>query len=749
MIGKTISHYKILEKLGGGGMGVVYKAQDLKLDRFVALKFLPHHLSADAEEKKRFIQEAKAASALDHPNICTIYEIDETTEGQAEDGQMFIAMAYYEGETIKKKIERGLLLIDQTLDLTIQIAQGLAKAHEKGIVHRDIKPANVFVTNDGLVKIVDFGLAKLAGQARLTKPGTALGTAAYMSPEQTRGEEVDHRTDIWSLGVVLYEMLTGQLPFKGEYEQAVMYSIIHEAPKPIAELRAGVPAQLQQMIEKAMTKNSDQRYQNTNEILTDLSALKKQLELESAKKAVDEKKTAPSIAVLPFADLSPQKDQEYFCDGMAEELINALTKIESLKVVARTTAFSFKGEKSDVREIGRKLHVETLVEGSVRKAGNRVRITAQLVNVADGYHLWSEKYDREMEDIFAIQDNIAQQIVTALKIKLIGEPSAPLVKQYTENLEAYHLYLKGRYYWNKRYEGLLQKGIECFGQALEKDPDYALAYTGLADSYSVLGVYHFLPPKEAFSRAKAAAEKALQIDENLAESHASLGMIVTYYDWDWPGAEREFQRAIALNPSYALAHSYYALCLAWMGRFDEAIIEAKQAQELDPLSLLANAFAGYVFYMARQYDQAIQECQKALEMDPNSVAALGFIAAAYFQKAMYEEAIAAFQKVIPLWKGNTFWLAALGMVYAGSGRKEEARKVLHELEERSKQQYVAPLDFVWVYTGLGEKDQAFEWLNKAYEERNGLFRLKTEPTFDALRSDPRFEELLQKIGLEE
>ncbi len=741
MIGKTISHYKILAKLGEGGMGVVYKAEDTKLKRLVAIKFLPRQIAASDEERERFKIEAQAAAALNHPNIATIYAIEEV------DDDMFIVMEYIEGEELRKKVASEQLSVNSVIDIATQIAEGLKAAHAKGITHRDIKSSNIMVTESGQVKIMDFGLAKIGGEIQLTKAGMTLGTAAYMSPEQARGEEVDYRTDIWALGVVLYEMLTTQLPFRGEYEAALMYSILNEAPKPIAALRPDVPAQLQQIIEKAIAKNPDQRYQHTNDILADLSALKKQLESESIKEAARAKKPAPSIAVLPFVDLSPQKDQEYFCDGMAEELINALTKLEDLKVVARTTAFSFKGEKLDVREIGRKLNVETLVEGSVRKASNRVRITTQLVNVADGYHLWSEKYDREMEDIFAIQDDIAQQIVAVLKIKLIGEPSAPLVKRYTENLEAYHLYLKGRYYWNKRYEGLLQKGIECFGQALEKDPDYALAYAGLADSYSILGIYHFLPPKEAFSRARAAAEKALQIDENLAETHTSLGIIRVCYDWDWPGTEREFKRAIALNPSYALAHGYYAMCLAFLGRFDEAIVEARQAQELDPLSPLINATAGYVFFVARQYDQAIQECQKALEIDPNSVVALAYIAFPYFQKAMYEEAIASLQKVIALWKGNTFWLAALGLVYAGSGRKEEAQKVLHELEERSKQQYVAPLEFVWVYTGLGEIDQAFEWLNKAYEERNVLFRLKTEPTFDALRSDPRFKELMKKIGL--
>ncbi|MFQ5641986.1 MAG: protein kinase, partial [bacterium] len=524
MIGKTISHYKIVQKLGGGGMGIVYKAEDTKLKRTVALKFLPQDLTRDQEAKERFLHEAQAASALDYPNICTIYEIDET-----EDGQMFICMAYYEGATLKLLIDNCQLTIYQSIEIAIQVAQGLAKAHEQGIIHRDIKPANIMVTRDGVVKIVDFGLAKLAGVTQITRTGTTMGTVAYMSPEQTRGETVDQRTDIWSLGAVLYEMLTAQLPFRGDYEQAVVYSILNEEPEPLAELGIKVSAKLEQIVAKALAKSPDRRYQKMKEMLTDLRVLKKESEAESTKEVLTKKKPALSIAVLPFVDMSSQKDQEYFCDGMAEELIDAMTKIEGLQVVSRSSAFQFKGESPDIRKVGEKLNVNHVLEGSVRKAGNRLRITAQLINVEDGYHLWSEKYDREMEDVFAIQDDIARTIVSTLKIKLVGEQEAPLVKRHTDNLEAYNLYLKGRYFWNKRHEGGMQQAMEYFNQALEKDPAHALAYSGLADCFIILGFYTYLPPKEAFSKAKALAQKALEIDDTLGEAHTSLGFV----RWDY------------------------------------------------------------------------------------------------------------------------------------------------------------------------------------------------------------------------
>ena len=471
MIGKTVSHYKILEKLGEGGMGVVYKAEDTKLKRTVALKFLPPGLTRDAEAKKRFIHEAQVASALDHNNICMIHEIDETkpAPGEPGDGQMFIVMAHYEGKILTDKIQKGPLKIDEAIEITVQMAQGLDKAHQKGIVHRDIKPGNIIVTEDGVVKIVDFGLAKLAGQVKITKTGTTIGTVAYMSPEQARGQEVDPKSDIWSLGVVLYEMVTGQLPFKGEYEQAVVYSILSEELEPIS----GIPTGLERIIRKALTKSSEERYQHIEEILADLKSLRKEIEAELLQKQ-SKKKSVPSIAVLPFRDMSPQKDQDYFCEGIAEELIDALVKVEGLKVASRTAAFQFEGKGHSIRKIGEELNVNTVLEGSVRKAGNRLRITAQLVNVADGFHVWSEKYDRDTEDIFAIQDEISLAIVDNLKVKLLKEEKAKLVKRHTDNKEAHDLYLKGRYFWNRRYEVGLQKSIECFQLAINKDPHYAL-----------------------------------------------------------------------------------------------------------------------------------------------------------------------------------------------------------------------------------------------------------------------------------
>jgi serine/threonine protein kinase len=440
MIGNTISHYKILERLGAGGMGVVYKAEDTKLGRTVALKFLPSDLTRDSEAKKRFIQEARAASALDHPNICTVHEIDETAEGQ-----LFIAMTCYEGESLKAKIERGPLKLDEALDIAVQIAQGLAKAHEQKIIHRDIKPANILITKDGLVKIVDFGLAKLAGRTKLTRTGATPGTASYMSPEQLRGGEADHRSDIWALGVVLYEMTTGETPFKGDYEQAVSYSIVNEPSKPIRNLRPEVPAEMERLIEKTLAKDPNERYQKTTELLGALQALKRRFESRAADAGHSDEKSIPSIAVLPFTNMSPDPENQYFGDGLAEELINALAQIKGVRVAARTSAFRFREEEVDIREIGEKLNVGTVLEGSVRKAGSRLRITAQLINIEDGYHIWSERFDREMRDIFDIQDEITRAIVDQLRVELVGPKDRPLVSSCTENLEAYSAFLKGRY----------------------------------------------------------------------------------------------------------------------------------------------------------------------------------------------------------------------------------------------------------------------------------------------------------------
>jgi serine/threonine-protein kinase len=575
-----------------------------------------------------------------------------------------------------------------------------------------------------------------------------------MSPEQVQGIEVDQRSDIFSFGVVLYEMITGQLPFKDEHEAAVIYSIINETPEPLARYKANVPEGLQRIVDKAMEKNREERYQHVDDMLADLRKLKK--ELESTKEQYSTKKPQPSIAVLPFVNLSADKEQEYFCDGMAEEIINALTHVEGLRVVARTSAFSFRGKERDIRDIGKKLNVETLLEGSVRKAGNRVRITAQLINVSDGYHLWSEKYDRNIgdiccpEDIFAIQDEISLAIVEKLKVKLLGEEKVALVKRYTDDLEAYNSYLKGRYFWYKRTKEGILKGLEYFHQAIEKDPTYALAYAGIADCYNMLGFFDYLSPKEAYPKAKASAEKALEIDGTLAEAHSSLAEVKTYYDYNWLGAEREFQRAIELNPSYSTAYQWYAEYIALMGRHDESIIMGKRALELDPLSpSVATNLAGS-YWLARQYDEAIERYQKVLEMEPDFMVAHLFLGLAYAAKGLYNEALAELQKGIKLSGGDDSpFLGWLGRVYCWTGKKKQAEVVLKSVIERSKKRYISPFGIAVIYLGLGQNEQAFEWLEKAYEEKDHwMATLKVYSMFDSVRSDPRFTSLLKKMGLE-
>jgi len=740
----------VLEKLGEGGMGEVYLAEDTKLNRRLALKFLPAQLASDEELKARFKREAQAAAALNHPNIITIHEVAEY------ENRPYIAMEYVEGESLKDLIAKKDLSINKAIDFAIQICAGLAKAHQAAIVHRDVKPQNVLIDKDGRVRILDFGLAKVRRDAMLTQIGTTVGTVAYMSPEQARGEKVDHRTDIWALGVVLYEMLAGQMPFKGEHDQAVIYSILNTYPQPISGLRAEMPGELEQVVNKTLAKDREERYQQINDTLIDLRSVKDAFGSGVTRSLQVETEPSPSIAVLPFTNLSADKEQEYFCDGMAEEIINALTQVEGLHVVARTSAFSFRGKQLDIREIGRRLNVGAVLEGSVRRAGARLRITAQLVNVADGYDLWSERYDRDIgelccpEDIFGIQDEISLAIVDKLKVKLLGKERAKLVKRHTEDLVAYDLYLKGRYLWNKRTEEGYQKSLEYFQQAIERDPTYALAYAGIADCYDLLGWYDYLPPKEAFPRAKAAAEKALEMDETLAEAKASLGWISVNYDWDWLTAESKYKRAIELNPSYATAHQWYAEYLSYMGKHDESIAEAKRAQELDPLSIIINNDLGQVFYYARQYDRAIEQLQKTLELDPNFIVAHFFLAFLYAQKAMYGKAIAEVQKAMDLsGGGDSLIVAQLGTIYSCSGRRDEAKKVLDELHGLSKKRYVSPFYIALIYMGLGQNDQAFEWLEKAYEERDHwLETLKVHPMLDSLRSDPRFTKLLKKMRLE-
>jgi TolB-like protein/Tfp pilus assembly protein PilF len=618
MIGQTVSHYRILEKLGEGGMGVVYRAEDTRLKRTVALKFLPRELTLDPTAKERFAREAQAVSALDHANICTIHEIDET-----EDGQMFICIACYEGGTVREKIDDGPLEVDEAMDIAAQAAEGLREAHEKGIVHRDIKPANIMVTPRGSVKLMDFGLAKLAGQTHLTGVGATVGTVDYMSPEQARGKDVDHRTDIWSLGVVLYEMLTGRLPFTGEHAQAVIYSILNDAPEPVSNLRPDVPAGLESVVSKALAVLPDSRYCDAGAMLDDLRTLRGGS--DSAALTVETRAAAPepSVAVLPFSNMSADPEQEYFCDGMAEEIINALVQVEGLRVVARTSAFAFKDRCEDIREIGRKLNVETLLEGSVRKSGSRLRITAQLVNVANGYHLWSERYDRELSDVFEIQDEISSNIVEALEVELSGRERRALKARPTDNIDAYQAYLRGLEYAGRPdyLEEDFRLAAQMFERAVELDPSFALAHAELSKAHSALFFHGHDRTESNVAQAKEAVDRALELDPDLPDAHLALGC---YHYW----CHQEFEQALA---EFAIAErdlrndarilAVVAAILKRKGKIRQTVEHYKRAFELSPRDASLPHEAGCACMTIRDYAEAERYYDRSIALAPDQVLA--------------------------------------------------------------------------------------------------------------------------------
>jgi serine/threonine protein kinase/tetratricopeptide (TPR) repeat protein len=774
MIGQTISHYRILEKLGEGGMGEVYLAEDTELDRKVALKFLPPRYTTDPEIKARFKREAKAAAALNHPNIVTIYEV-----GQHE-GKTYFAMEYVAGESLKELISRKEFSLNKAIGITSQICEGLSKAHQAGIVHRDIKPENILIDSEGRVKIADFGLAKMKGASKLTLEASTLGTLYYMSPEQFQNQEADQRSDIWSLGVVLYEMITGCLPFQGDYQSAVMYSVMNEDPEPLARYKSNVSEQLQAIVTKTFAKTPDERYQHADEILVDLKSIRKELQSGKTKTGVTKPKLArkkqiffyggvilllvlimggffwftghdeaiDSIAVLPLENQSGDPGQEYFSDGMTDALITELSKIGALRVISRTSVMRYKGTEKLLPEIARELGVDVLVEGSVLHAEDKVRIMVQLIKATPEKHLWADDYEHDLRNIITLQKEVAQAISREIKIKLTPEDKARLSSTHQVNPEAYQLYLKGRFFWNKRTEEGLRRGLEYFQEAIEIDPTYAMAYAGLADSYIIIGWYGWASPQETFPRAKRAAEEALEIDNTLAEAHSSLAAVSFIYEWDWMSAEREFKLAIELNPGHANTHHWYALYLSYMRRHDEAFAEIRRAQELDPLSLVINTGIANVELYARRPDNAIELLQNTLEMEPNFITAYLNLHLAYMQKEMYQEAVDATQKAVNLSQGGLLYISLLGSAYAAAGRRDKALEILVNLNELSKQRYVSSFSRAKIYLNLGDIDRFFEWMEKAYQERHWSLTSLNGPWYDSVRSDPRFKVLLKKMGLE-
>ncbi|MGB6340484.1 MAG: protein kinase, partial [Candidatus Aminicenantaceae bacterium] len=684
-------------------------------------------------------------------NVGRMYDL-----GEAE-GVFYITMEFVSGEDLKAFIKRaGQLSIGKTVAIVEQVCEGLAEAHKLGVVHRDLKPQNIMIDKSGNAHILDFGIARSLSAEGITDAGVVIGTSEYMSPEQVGGEDVDQRSDLYSLGIILYEMVIGRVPFHADSAFAVGMKHKSEEPQAPQTIDPQIPDSLNRMILRCLEKDKERRFQSAEEILSELKVIKESItttrEISGELKTV----TAPraqeteekSIAVLPFSDLSPQKDQEYFCDGLVEELINSLSHISELHVPARSSSFSFKEKDLDIREVGKILNVETVLEGSVRKAGNRLRITAQLINVADGYHMWSERYDRDMDDIFAIQDEISLAIVDNLKVKLLKGEKTKIVKRHTEDKEAYNLYLKGRYFWNRRHEGDMMKAIECYQQALAKDPSYALPYVGIADVFNVFGLWSFIDPKEAFTKAKAAVSKALELDDSLGDVYTSLGFINMCFDWDWNEAEKNYKRGIELNPKNAYAHAWFSIFLVSQKRNKEALEEVYKALELEPLSPLMNALLGVVLGYGGDIEKGREQLHKALEMEPNLPMAHLWLGQQYFMPPEnYEKAIVHLQKAAQL--SMTFALGWLGWALAHSEKKDEAVKILDRMDEIAKQRYISPFQKALVFLGLERSDEAFEHLQLAYKEREPFlvfFLLDVVP--GPIRSDPRCLAILEKVGLE-
>ncbi len=763
--GTRLGPYQIVAPLGAGGMGEVYRARDTRLERDVAVKVLPESMLTDAAALARFEREAKLVAALSHPNILAIHDIGK------ESGVSYAVTELLEGETLRERMNAGTVPLRKAVNYARQIARGLAAAHGRGIVHRDLKPENVFVMPDGHVKILDFGLAKQragggggesseAPTVARTMPGTILGTVGYMSPEQVRGETADHRTDVFSFGAVLYELVFGSPPFRAETEVETMAAILREDPPAFAR-RGTTPPELTRIVSRCLEKRPEERFQSAS----DLAFVLGLFEEAGAAEATEERESAPppsrrsaagsarattsdssraSIAVLPFRNMSADAENEYFSDGITEEIINALSKIEALRVASRTSAFAFKGKNQDVRGIGAELGVRTVLEGSVRRSGDRLRISAELVNVADGYQLWSERYDREMEDVFAIQDEISLAIANTLKVRLLTGEEGAVLERATEDVEAYNHYLKGKYFFNRRVP---RQAIAEFERAIARDPGYVSAQTGLADAYCIFGFYGGVSTLDAFAKARAAASKAHELDPESPEVHVSLGLVEHYFGWDFDREDREFLRAIELAPRSAAPYSWLALKRTFREDPVEARRLALKARELEPLSPNIQTNVAWTYFAERRFADAERELRRALDLDPDALYPLWACGLTLQIQGKNDDAVATFEKAVALTdRGQTWYLGLLGGSYGAAGRRADALRVLGELRERSATEYVAPFHVAFVHVGLGDLDAAVGALELAVEQRNALaWWPSSAAQFDPLRSNPRLASVLAKI----